>query len=235
MDKSPSVARSALLVFSLLSFSLLSEARCFYKFPRDCNPTPITDQDICNFHKVDNDLYRGSAPRCSGYAKLAQIGVRTVVNLQGGSEASIEHCGKGRPHLHFHFISFDINPFQTALTGVSDKKMRRLFAEIQRAPKPIFINCTLGKDRTGAVVAIYRMKQGEMSFDGAWQEALHYRFGSHFIGLRRTIDRYKNPQALRLLPAPDLVGVRPQSVCRAGPPASNRGAANTTFDDLGGR
>src|SRR5713226_1736208 len=72
---------TCLVVFSLLGCYAPCQARCHYKFPQDCNPTDITDKDICNFHKVDADLYRGARPRCSGYVKLANMGIQTIVSL----------------------------------------------------------------------------------------------------------------------------------------------------------
>ena len=170
-------------------------------------PSAITPQEIPNFHQVDADLYRGGHPRCVGYAKLAALGIRTIVDLQGATKGSLRDCEAHRRRRAFPFriILFRINFLQTAVTGVSSESLRRLFASMETAPKPIFVTCKLGDDRTGLVVALYRMKRREMSFDQARREALRYGFHPDLLlGLRTTLDRYKNPQEVSLLPPPSL-------------------------------
>jgi len=204
-------------------------ARCFYHFPQDCNPTSISDQDICDFHQVDSNLYRGSHPKCSGYVKLAALGVRTVINLEGGASGELHDCERKmhEAEFGFRFISFHINSLETALTGVSDQKMSLLFTLMQQAPKPIFISCRLGKDRTGVVVALYRIKRHEMSFSQAQREAHYYRYTSRLIGLERTLHRYRDSRALATLPTPVISSERPQEVCR---PKGLEGFAQETRD-----
>ena len=99
------------------------------------------------------------------------------------------------------------------LTGVSDERLRGLFALMQKAPKPIFLSCRLGRDCTGMIVALYRMKRQELSFSKAEEEAVYYGYRPRFIGLRKTLERYKDPRELALLPAPGLSAAPPESVC----------------------
>ena len=142
-----------------------------------------------------------------GYAKLAALGIRTIVDLQGATKGSLRDCEAHRRGRAFPFriISFRINFLQTAVTGVSNESLRRLFASVERAPKPMFVTCKLGDDRTGLVVALYRIKRREMSFDEARREALRYDFHPDLLlGLRTTLDRYRNPQEVSLLPPADL-------------------------------
>jgi tyrosine-protein phosphatase SIW14 len=184
------------IVLLLVGMPLVSAA----DFPRDCNPTSISDADILNFHEVDAEVYRGARPHCSAYAKLARLGIKTILDLEGNTNETIEGCGL-KPN-QFRYISFRIGPAEPALAGVSIEKLHRLFQILQDAPKPIFISCRYGKDRTGTIVAIYRMKQGELSFEQAKREALYYNLSRRFIGLRRTLLRYRDPALLNSLPAP---------------------------------
>src|SRR5438876_8284194 len=103
------------LVLVLLIFPAVLKARC--REPRDCNPTSITSKEICNFHKVDNDLYRGGRPTCLGLAKLEALGIRTFIDL-GGAGAAIHHC-KGEAELRgIGLIRVKISVLQVILTGV---------------------------------------------------------------------------------------------------------------------
>ena len=39
--------------------------------------------DLPNFHKVDEKVYRGAQPTDAGFRKLANMGVRTIIDLRG--------------------------------------------------------------------------------------------------------------------------------------------------------
>jgi protein tyrosine/serine phosphatase len=180
----------------------------------DCNPTSMTRREIPNFHKVDNDLYRGGHPTCEGLSKLEALGIRSFIDL-GGAQASLRRCKSAAARAGMQFISFKISIPRVVLLGVPDQRLRTLFASIQRARKPIFLSCSLGRDRTGLIAALYRMKRGEMSFPEAEREAIYYGYRPRFIGLRRALERYRDPQELQLLPAPSSAKSTPEGVCRA--------------------
>src|SRR5438034_11315578 len=101
-----------------------SQAECHE--PRNCNPTSITPREICNFHKVDDDLYRGGRPSCIGLAKLEALGIRTFIDL-GGAGAAIHPCKAEAAARGIRFIRVKIRLPKIILTGVSDAQLRDLF------------------------------------------------------------------------------------------------------------
>ena len=206
---------AALLVLSLLVSPITSEAKC--REPRDCNPTSITPSEICNFHKVYDDLYRGGRPSCIGLAKLEALGIRTFIDL-GGAGAAIHPCKAEAAARGIRFIRVKIRLPKIILTGVSDAQLRDLFATMRNASKPIFVSCSLGRDRTGMVVALYRIKRAEMSFNEARQEAVYYGYRPRFRGLRNALNRYPQPGEVEQLPAPSPTPAQPGTVCRATQP-----------------
>ena len=195
-------------VLLLVAWPALGQGPCSLDFPHDSNPTPIIDEDICNFHQVDADLYRGARPRPSAYAKLVLLGIRTIINLEESEYAEREKAaikelnGDLKREQRINFISFPIDQIEIAATGVPHEGLQDLFHQIKKAQKPIFIHCYHGKDRTGAIVALYRMRRREKSYDEAYTEANHYRFTRSDLGLRRTIDRYESAKKLQSLPRP---------------------------------
>jgi protein tyrosine/serine phosphatase len=198
----------------LVSCSLASASwHSKHPHPQDCNPGAITQKEVPNFHYVDNDLYRGGHPDCAGLLKLEGLGIRTIVDLGGGAAGTLHHC-KDAQAAGIQVIRYKISLPEITLLGISDKKVRNLFALIQNAPKPIFLSCSLGRDRAGWVVALYRLKRGEMTFPEAEQEAIYYGYRPHFCGLHWAFERYKNPQELERLPAPAPVEAPAASVCR---------------------
>lgn len=196
------------LLLILIARPLAAQEPCGVDFPHDSNPTAITDEDVCNFHQVDPQMYRGGRPRASAYPKLQELGVRTIINLEEAEVGEQERAviarlnGTLKPEERIDFVSFPVSQNQIEKTGISNGDVKGLFRLIQSARKPVFIHCYYGRDRTGAVIALYRMLFNEMSYDEALDEALHYKFSSEDSGLKRTVHHYKNLQRLEsLLPS----------------------------------
>ena len=184
---------------------------------------PTAEKLVPAFHRVDADLYRGGRPAYHDdvYLKFAELGIRTVVNLEGGAEARREQeaiervntklAEQGKPALTF--VSFPINSFTgTVLGSPSNQGMGVLFREIANAPKPIYVHCEHGKDRTGMVVALYRLWRSESTFEDALSEADYYHFSYWNFGLKRTLDRYRQAPALKSLGEPPAGAV--SGVCK---------------------
>ncbi len=184
---------------------------------------PTAEDLVPAFHRVDADVYRGGRPsyRDDVYLKFADLGIRTVVNLEGGTEAKREQeviervntklAEQGKPALTF--VSFPIDSFTgTVLTAPTDKNIGVLFHEIAQAPKPIYVHCEHGKDRTGMVVALYRLWRGESTLEDAISEADYYRFSYWNFGLKRTLERYRAAPALQTLGTPPTTPV--SGVCK---------------------
>jgi hypothetical protein len=184
-----------------------------------CGPEHIASiaaDEIPNFHRVDSDLYRGARPRESEevYLKLARLGIRTILNLERKAEAAREGSLVERVNTRLRnqgsstleFISFPIGgSLKTFVTGWAHACLRELFKKLGEAPKPIFLHCHYGKDRTGAVVILYRLKLKQAnSLEEAYPEASRCGFGRWDFGLRRTLRRYQDLAALNDLPDPGL-------------------------------
>jgi protein tyrosine phosphatase (PTP) superfamily phosphohydrolase (DUF442 family) len=187
----------------------LSSDSCAYDFPLDSNPTPITSKDVCNFHQVDAQIYRGGRPRSSAYPKFVELGIRTILNLEereyaDKERAVVDELNLGLPpEKQIQFVSIPISPAEIEAKEVPPDHVKKIFEQIRDANRPIFIHCYHGKDRTGAVVAIYRMLMNQKSTSEAYDEAIHYGFTLDDHGLSKTVDRYKSEKRLNSLPRPE--------------------------------
>jgi protein tyrosine phosphatase (PTP) superfamily phosphohydrolase (DUF442 family) len=203
-----------------------------HRYPKDCNdPLLISaDSEIPNFHRVDADLYRGARPlkgaSAQAYRGLADLGVRTIINLEGDKAAKDEQCRINQAFATkeppIRVIPFHISsPWHTLLFSTSHQQVHDLFQLIQSSPKPVFVHCKYGKDRTGAVVLLYRLKRNELAdFKEADAEAHHYKFSRFNFGLKRTLNRYKHdPDKLDDLPAPVVPAMPAARVCHPDPAA----------------
>ena len=63
----------------------------------------------------------------------------------------------------------------------------RLLALIASSPAPVFVHCKHGADRTGVIVACYRMRQDGWSTARAMDEAKLYGLSAFQIGMKRYI------------------------------------------------
>jgi tyrosine-protein phosphatase SIW14 len=223
-------ATAVVLLLAFASASLLAQTAA----GEDCS-VPKANDLVVNFYRVDSDLYRGGRPayRDDVYQKFAELGIRTVVNLEGGDQAKRERAVVERVNQKLaadnklEFISFPIDSFTETMIGApSNKNMTALFSAMQNAPKPIYLHCKHGKDRTGMVVLLYRLWRGEESFQDAYDEARFYHFSFWNFGLKRTLERYRNAEAVQSLGTPPATASA--GVCKPIKPASAAPVAHPT-------
>jgi len=130
---------------------------------------------IRNFHQVNPWLYRGGAPESAGVEKLADMGVKTIVDLEGGwfkketSEIKEERQWAEKAGIKFFaipmhpFFSPKIKDVEKALSIITDPDNR-----------PVFVHCERGSDRTGIVIAAYRIQIEKWTVPQAYKEMKKY-------------------------------------------------------------
>jgi tyrosine-protein phosphatase SIW14 len=134
---------------------------------------PSDQKSLPNFHQVNQQLYRGAQPKTSDYQKLVRIGIRTVVNLRGAGEGVLKEEGEVR--------SQGLRYFNIPLARAGrprDADVERLLAIINDPEyQPVFLHCHQGADRTGTVIALYRITHDGWTSEEAKAEAK--RYGMH--------------------------------------------------------
>jgi len=111
--------------------------------------------DLPNFHRVNERLYRGAQPREGGFRRLAQLGIRTVVNLrQADDHARADEALALAAGLGYFNVPMQRHARPT------DEQVERVLAVVN-APEnqPVFVYCRRGADRTGLVIAVYRISR----------------------------------------------------------------------------
>lgn len=129
------------------------------------------NDELPNFQRVNDLLFRGGQPKPGGYARLAQLGVKTVVNLRDDDERALSEGEEARAAgLRYYNVPLG------RLGRPSDAEVERVL-QLIGAPEnqPVFVHCHRGADRTGLVVAIYRMMHDGWTAERAQEEA--NRFG----------------------------------------------------------
>lgn len=135
-----------------------------------------------NVGRVAPDIFRGAQPAKSGYETLKKMGVRTVINLRTSlSERNqVESAG---------MRSIEI-PLSTFNNGDKEKVDRIVALMSDPANRPLFVHCRQGRDRTGIVVAAYRMKVQGWPLAAAEAEMDSFGFNVIWFNLRRFLHRY---------------------------------------------
>jgi hypothetical protein len=125
---------------------------------------------LARVYKVADGLYRSPQPSEEQFKVLvAKYGIKTVVKLNSGFEDHDE-IPNGVDLIH--------QPINV-LDEVSPAYLQDILADIDRALQtgPVLVHCSHGEDRTGLLVALWRLKhQPMLAPEFAWNEMLAYGF-----------------------------------------------------------
>ena len=126
-------------------------------------------EGIANFGKVNEGLYRGAQPDEPAIKNLKRLGIKTIINLRMTNEASKAE----QPMARTNGISYTNVPIH-GVGRPADEQVRKVLALIEALPGPVFVHCEHGCDRTGTIIACYRIKHDRWSPDTALREAARY-------------------------------------------------------------
>jgi uncharacterized protein (TIGR01244 family) len=146
-------------------------------------------KNLPNFQKVNDNLYRGGQPKKGGFAQLKKLGIKTVIYLRSDEDKALNEKklaeAAGINFLHFPLGNWD-RPDQ--------RNVDKILAHINDAEnQPVFVHCRRGSDRTGTVIAIYRMTHEGWDAKKASDEAKKFGIGWWQRGMREFInDYYRN-------------------------------------------
>jgi tyrosine-protein phosphatase SIW14 len=124
-------------------------------------------KELPNFQRVNEQLYRGAQPAKGGMQKLAELGIKTVINLRGAGDGT---RAEEREAEAAGLVYFNI-PLKPYRRPEADRIERILSIINTPENQPVFIHCQRGKDRTGTVVAVYRIRHDNWTAAAALQEA----------------------------------------------------------------
>lgn len=125
-----------------------------------------------NFHKITDNLYRGAAPNEHDLKHLKNIGVERIVSLDEKTGESIDALCHALNLEHVK-VYFNLLPHvKKNIDDVSEMNWKDILLS-----KPTFLHCLHGKDRTGFVSALVKIKYLGVPASDAIKEAFKYGFG----------------------------------------------------------
>jgi protein tyrosine/serine phosphatase len=123
---------------------------------------------IPDFGEVTPTLYRGGQPKEHGFEALAKMGFQIVVDLRGDRDSEREEVTR----LGMQYVSM-----YWQCSFPKDSIFADFITLIRTNPgKKIFVHCRVGDDRTGMMVAAYRMAEEGWGAERAKKEMTTFGF-----------------------------------------------------------
>ena len=161
---------------------------------------------IRRFAEIGAGLARGGEPGEEGLRYLHDRGYRTIVSFLANSAESAFVVQSGMKYINIPMRS---GPFSAQ--PPTDEQVRQFLSVVKDTTLyPMFIHCHAGKDRTGAMSAIYRMDACGWTTDEAVQEMKAFGFSGRYKRLFRYVRDYSNRQSKAPL-LPETPTAEPQT------------------------
>lgn len=127
---------------------------------------------LSNFFQVSPSLYRGAQPDATGFKELEKLGIRTVINLRHNHDDTplLQDTSLRNIHIPINTWALDTNDVARFIGAATDTNNW-----------PVFVHCQHGADRTGALVAMYRILVEGWSKPEAIREMTEGGFGHHAV------------------------------------------------------
>lgn len=130
---------------------------------------------IPNFAKVADGIYRGGQPSAFDWPVLWGLGINQVIKLNLDSDA-------------LDVVPFNVELFKCPITNreqiLGEPDLQVVRDAVGFIRPGTYVHCTHGQDRTGLVIALYRIRIG-WSWQDARKEMLEHGFHVLLFGLDR--------------------------------------------------
>jgi protein tyrosine/serine phosphatase len=144
---------------------------------------------IRNFGKVSDTLYRGAEPGEAAFQTFKRLGIKAIIDLRmPGSALKTEAA-----QAHAGGILYTNIPLHGTGRPTGDQ-VNGLLSLLDTLPAPVFIHCQHGCDRTGTIIACYRIKHDKWSNEAALQEAEKYGLSTFERSMRKYVMAFGRSQ-----------------------------------------
>jgi tyrosine-protein phosphatase SIW14 len=124
-----------------------------------------------NFQQVNDHIYRGAQPSGEGLRSLANLGVKVVIDLRESGARAREEARQVQ--------SFGMRYVNVPMNGIAAPTREQTSQVLALLNDPaaglVFVHCRRGADRTGTMIALYRISHDHWDNRRALKEAKSYK------------------------------------------------------------
>ena len=133
---------------------------------------PITLAGVPNLHKVTDNLYRSAQPTAEGMSNLAELGIKTAINLRD-NHSDKDEIGE---------LPLNARRIEIFAGNMKDEYVEEFLSIVNdTSAVPVLVHCLHGADRTGTMCAMYRILCQGWSPNDAINEMENGGYGYHSI------------------------------------------------------
>ena len=142
---------------------------------------------VGNFEKVNDQVYRGAQPTSEGFQNLARLGIHTVIDLQESDSARAANEAKAVNAAGMEYIGIPMEGMHTP----SNESIAKALSVLENTTSgPVFVHCHRGADRTGGVIACYRIEHDHWANDKALSEARSMGMSWYQLQIQRYVQHF---------------------------------------------
>jgi len=127
----------------------------------------IINAHVCNFFKVDEKVYRSSDPDIKGLKVVESMGIKNVLSLSYFLGDEYEAQGTKLKLYRVRMTAYKIR----------DEEVIQALRIIRACDGPILVHCWRGADRSGCIIALYRILNQGWSKEQALDEMINGGYG----------------------------------------------------------
>ncbi|MBU0654296.1 MAG: tyrosine-protein phosphatase [Gammaproteobacteria bacterium] len=131
---------------------------------------PVAAHHLQNFWQVSPLLYRSAQPYVDGFRELPKLGIGEVLDLR------LYHLD-----VPAEDIPLTLHRAPLFASSINEEKVISALQVIANAKRPVLVHCLHGSDRTGLVVAMYRVVCQGWSKQQAIAEMVGGGYGYHSV------------------------------------------------------
>jgi protein-tyrosine phosphatase len=131
---------------------------------------PVKAEGVPNLYRVTGELYRSDQPSALGMQNLKKLGIKTIFSLRSfhSDRDKISETGLEYEQIY-------MKPWH----GEEEDAVQFLRIVTDTKRTPVLVHCQRGADRTGAMIAVYRIAVQGWSKEEAIREMTEGGFGFH--------------------------------------------------------
>ena len=161
--------------YALIISTALSLSACISATPISPRPSHWGHElkSDANFYKISDHLYRSEQPILDDVPAIHAQNIKTIINLRQGKDNDDERLFTDIRLIRQPLITWRVSAFDVA----------KVLYDIEKYQKDgaVLIHCRHGADRTGIVIAMYRVIYEGMDIEEARREMKHGDYGYHLI------------------------------------------------------